>query len=167
MLYKHSDIRESLISVDMDLFTEFTRGFLSEVAGFLTPKEISLLPLGVQVLTCELTMRFLTDYLNGDVYFKVTKPNHNLIRARAQMRLLEDIEEKLPQMQEKECLMMLWFFQKQKKSTIKCTRIRKVMYHSRKNRVDFCCISRIATSFTSWLVRLISMSISTRIQLPE
>ncbi|HML46410.1 MAG TPA: aminoglycoside phosphotransferase family protein [Clostridia bacterium] len=84
----------SKISLDMELFAQFTRGFLSMVDGFLTQEEILMLPLGVQVITCELAMRFLTDYLDGDRYFRVRDAEHNLVRARAQMRLLEDVEEK-------------------------------------------------------------------------
>ena len=52
------------------------------------------MPLGARVITCEIAMRFLTDYLDGDVYFRVATPEHNLVRARAQMKLLEDIERK-------------------------------------------------------------------------
>jgi len=58
------------------------------------------LPLGVKVITCELLMRFLTDYINGDTYFKVNSPQHNLIRTHAQMTLLDDIERKYDQMQQ-------------------------------------------------------------------
>ncbi|NLD03146.1 MAG: mucin desulfatase, partial [Clostridiales bacterium] len=60
--------------------------------GFLTDAELTNLPLGIKVLTCELAMRFLTDYIDGDVYFRVNSPEHNLVRARAQMALLRDIE---------------------------------------------------------------------------
>ena len=89
----------SRISVDMNLFRLFTEGFLSEVnVGFLTKEEILLLPLGVKVLTCELAMRFLTDYIDGDLYFKVKDPEHNLVRAHAQMALLEDVERKYDEM---------------------------------------------------------------------
>ena len=59
-----------------------------------------LLPLGVKVLTCELAMRFLTDYLDGDLYFKINSPQHNLVRTRAQIALLKDIERKETQLQE-------------------------------------------------------------------
>ena len=88
----------SKISLDMNLFRQFTAGFLSEVRGFLPDHEIRLLPLGVKVITCELAMRFLTDYIDGDLYFKVRSPEHNLIRARAQMKLLTDIEKKSDEM---------------------------------------------------------------------
>lgn len=86
------------ISLDMNLFRQFTAGFLSEVRGFIPDHEIRLLPLGVKVITCELAMRFLTDYIDGDLYFKVRSPEHNLIRARAQMKLLTDIEKKSGEM---------------------------------------------------------------------
>ena len=82
------------IALDMEKFRLFTQGFLSEVDGFLTEGELSRLVLGVKVITCELAMRFLAVYLDGDVYFKVNSPDHNLIRARAQMKLLTDVESK-------------------------------------------------------------------------
>ena len=88
----------SKISLDMGLFEQFTRGFLMETNGFLTVNELLALPLGIKVITCELAMRFLTDYLDGDKYFKVNAPDHNLIRARAQMKLLTDVEKKYAQM---------------------------------------------------------------------
>jgi len=88
----------SKISLDMEKFTLFTEGFLSETNGFLTENEIHLLPLGIKVITCELAMRFLTDYIDGDRYFKVNSPTHNLVRAHAQMKLLEDIESKEDEM---------------------------------------------------------------------
>ena len=89
----------SKISLDMDRFKLFTEGFLSEVNGFFTENELRALPLGVLVITCELAMRFLTDYIDGDLYFKVRSPEHNLIRARAQIKLLQDMEAKLDEMQ--------------------------------------------------------------------
>ena len=82
----------SRIALDMDKTKAFTRGFIEETNGFLTKEELSYLPLGIKVLTCELAMRFLTDYIDGDVYFKVNSPEHNLVRARAQIALLKDIE---------------------------------------------------------------------------
>lgn len=82
----------SKIALDMAKTEAFTKGFIEETNGFLTKEELLNLPLGIKVLTCELAMRFLTDYIDGDVYFKVNSPEHNLIRARAQMALLLDIE---------------------------------------------------------------------------
>ena len=88
----------SKIGLDMEKYRLFTEGFLRETNGFLTEKEIGLLPLGVKVITCELAMRFLTDYIDGDRYFKVNSPTHNLARAHAQMKLLTDIEVKEEEM---------------------------------------------------------------------
>ena len=90
----------SKVGMDIGLFEQFTRGFLSEVRDILTPRELELMPLSVEVLTCELAMRFLTDYIDGDLYFRVRSPDHNLIRARNQMKLLEDMENKYTRMQE-------------------------------------------------------------------
>ena len=88
------------MNVDMELFKNFTDGFLSEVSSVLTNEEIHLLPLGVKVITCELAMRFLTDYIDGDEYFKIKYPDHNLVRARAQMKLLTEVEKHYDEMTE-------------------------------------------------------------------
>lgn len=93
----------SKIGVDMNLFRLFTDGFVSEIANTITDDEIKNLPLGVLVITCELAMRFLTDYINGDEYFKVKYPEHNLVRAHAQMKLLEEFEAKYDEMQAYVC----------------------------------------------------------------
>ncbi|MBE6597337.1 MAG: aminoglycoside phosphotransferase family protein [Ruminococcaceae bacterium] len=82
----------SKIKVDMELFKLFTKGFVEETSSSLEKNEIRHFPLGAKVMTCELVMRFLTDYLNGDVYFKIADPEHNLRRTRAQMKLLCEIE---------------------------------------------------------------------------
>jgi hypothetical protein len=84
----------------MELFKLFTRGFLEDTADIFEKREIELLPLGVKIMTCELAMRFLTDYIDGDVYFKTKYPEHNLVRARAQMKLLVEIESKYDEMVE-------------------------------------------------------------------
>ena len=88
----------SKIGFDMTLFEAFTKGFVSATAGNLTDTEIKLLPLGIAVITCELALRFLTDYIDGDVYFKTRYEGHNLVRARAQMKLLCEVEAKLDDM---------------------------------------------------------------------
>ena len=90
----------SKITVNMELFKLFTKGFVEEIASALTKEEIHYRPLGAKVMTCELALRFLTDYINGDEYFKVNSPDHNLIRARAQMKLLTEIEAKYDEMVE-------------------------------------------------------------------
>ena len=68
------------------------------MGDLLTEEEIKCLPLSIETMTCELAMRFLTDYIEGDLYFRVKSPDHNLIRAHAQMKLLEDVESKNEQM---------------------------------------------------------------------
>ena len=60
----------------------------------LTEREKEMLPVGAMMMTFECGMRFLTDYLNGDTYFKIQRKNHNLDRCRTQFRLLEQMEEK-------------------------------------------------------------------------
>ena len=83
---------------DMDLFEIYTKGFIEGCAGRLTEKEIELLPMGAKVMTFECGMRFLTDYLQGDMYFKIHREHHNLDRARTQMKLVQDLENKWEQM---------------------------------------------------------------------
>lgn len=90
----------SNVWLDLSLFEEFSKGFLFGIGDAITEKEKSLLPMSVFVLTYELALRFMTDYLNGDVYFKLKYPEHNIVRTRAQIRLMEDIDEKLGEMQD-------------------------------------------------------------------
>jgi hypothetical protein len=75
----------------------YTKGFL-ETATALTDKEVEMLPMGALVMTIEVATRFLKDYIDGDLYFKTAYPEHNLIRARTQIRLALDMQEKLPEM---------------------------------------------------------------------
>ena len=82
------------MALDLERFRVLAEGYLQEAGEALAAPEIRLLPLGARVITCEIAMRFLTDYLDGDVYFRFATPEHNLVRARAQMKLLEDIERK-------------------------------------------------------------------------
>lgn len=84
----------------LDLFEEYTKGFLEGVGSHITQKEIELLPVSAFILTYELVLRFLGDYLNGDVYFQVHRDKHNLERARAQLKLATDMEGKLSDMAE-------------------------------------------------------------------
>lgn len=79
---------------DMELFEVYTKGFVEGCGGKLTEKEIEMLPMGAKVMTFECGMRFLTDYLQGDIYFKVHKEHHNLDRCRTQFKLVADMEDK-------------------------------------------------------------------------
>ena len=75
----------------------YTKGFL-EAATTLTDREVELLPMGAFVITLELATRFMKDYLDGDLYFKIAYPEHNLVRARAQMKLAADMLRKMDDM---------------------------------------------------------------------
>lgn len=79
---------------DMELFELYTKGFVEGCGGKLTRREIELLPMGAKVMTFECGMRFLTDYLQGDTYFKIHREHHNLDRCRTQFKLVSDMETK-------------------------------------------------------------------------
>ena len=86
------------VSLSLELYRAFADGFLAACGERLTPREIETLPLGAKTLTLECGSRFLTDYLNGDVYFHTDYPEHNLIRCRTQLKLAEDMEKKWNEM---------------------------------------------------------------------
>ena len=90
----------SCVNFDIRLFEAFTKGYLSEMNGFLTEAERANLAFSSILMTYECGMRFLTDYLNGDVYFRIAHEGHNLDRARTQFKLIEDMEKVLPEMEE-------------------------------------------------------------------
>lgn len=90
----------SKVSLSIPLFEAYTQGFLDELGESITPRERELLPFAVKLLTLETGMRFLTDYLCGDVYFGIHRPEHNLDRARTQIALVEDIERVETELQE-------------------------------------------------------------------
>ena len=81
----------SQLVVNYEIFEAYTKGYYSEMKDVLTPKELELLPFSAFLLTMECAMRFLEDYIRGDVYFKTQYPKHNLIRARTQLTLAENI----------------------------------------------------------------------------
>ena len=88
----------SKVSLDLDLFRTYAEGFLKGCNGSLTATELELLPVGAMMMTLECGMRFLTDHIDGDVYFKIHRENHNLDRCRCQFALVADMERKLPEM---------------------------------------------------------------------
>lgn len=90
----------SKISCDMELFKLYSEGFIKGCKGSLTEKEREMMPMGAKVMTFECGMRFLTDYLQGDTYFKVHREGHNLDRCRTQFKLVKDMEEKWETMQD-------------------------------------------------------------------
>lgn len=87
-----------LINCDMGLFEIYTKGYVEGCGGSLSEKEIRMLPMGAKLMTLECGMRFLADYLQGDVYFKIHRPEHNLDRARTQFKLVADMEKKWDEM---------------------------------------------------------------------
>jgi hypothetical protein len=86
------------VGMRIEYFEALARGFLDGVGGQLTEEEIDMLPLSGKLLTLECGIRFLTDHLEGDVYFKVHREGHNLDRCRTQLRLVESIEAQTPEM---------------------------------------------------------------------
>ncbi|MDB5263663.1 MAG: desulfatase [Adhaeribacter sp.] len=86
------------ISVNMDLFRGFTEGFLEETGTFLSRFELASLTYGVLLLPYIMGLRFLTDYIDGDNYYKIHFPEHNLQRARAQLQLVKQLEARQEQM---------------------------------------------------------------------
>ena len=85
----------SKVKMDLDLFKAYTDGYLSEMSESLTYEELSLMAESVRIMTLELAIRFLNDYINGDTYFKTDYDKQNLYRTRAQIALVKDIESKL------------------------------------------------------------------------
>ncbi len=88
----------SQVTVDLGIFDRLAAGYLEAARDFLTPLEIDLLPFSAKLMTFECGMRFLTDYLNGDVYFRVRRPDHNLDRCRTQLKMVADMEERFDEM---------------------------------------------------------------------
>lgn len=84
----------SKVKFSLELFEAYTKGFLKAAGTALTPLELETLPLGAKLMTYEVGIRFLADYINGDIYFKTKYPQHNLDRARNQFKLVADMEDK-------------------------------------------------------------------------
>ena len=86
------------VTMSLDMFRAYTRGFLSACGKKLTKKEIETLPMGAKMMTYECGIRFLTDYLEGDVYFRIHREKHNLERCHTQFKLVYDMEQKWAEM---------------------------------------------------------------------
>lgn len=88
------------VEFDLALFEAFAKGFLAGMGGSTTAAERALMPAAARLMTFECGMRFLTDFLSGDTYFKTAYPEHNLVRARTQFKLvrrMEELEERMRQ----------------------------------------------------------------------
>ena len=90
----------SKVALDLEKYEAFTRGFVGFTKGMLTEKEKNSLALGALAMTAECGVRFLTDYLNGDKYFRIHYPDQNLARAKCHLTLARDMAAKLGVMQE-------------------------------------------------------------------
>jgi hypothetical protein len=88
---KEDEVDLSQVTMQFPMFEALVRGYLSAAAEFLTPAERQLLAFSGKLITFEIGLRFLTDHLAGDVYFKVHRENHNLDRCRTQFKLVESI----------------------------------------------------------------------------
>ncbi len=90
----------SKVSLSLEYFKAYALGYLSTAGESLTAEEINQLAFSSKLMTLECGMRFLGDFINGDVYFKTEYPEHNLVRSRTQFALVADMEKKMAQMQE-------------------------------------------------------------------
>ena len=90
----------SKVKFDIDLFELYTKGFIEGAGDALSPEELRLLPYAAMMMTFECGMRFLTDYLCGDTYFKIHREGHNLDRARNQFKLVSEMESAFDRMAE-------------------------------------------------------------------
>jgi hypothetical protein len=88
----------SKVWMDLGLYEQFTRGYLETAGDSLTRTELEYMPFSAKLMTYECGIRFLTDHLNGDTYFRILRPGHNLDRTRTQFKLVADMEVKLDQM---------------------------------------------------------------------
>lgn len=87
----------SKVSCDLNLYEQYARGYLEACGDILTEEELKLLPYASLIITSEDGIRFLMDYINGDTYYNIYYPGQNLDRSRTQLKLLEDMEKKLPE----------------------------------------------------------------------
>jgi hypothetical protein len=90
----------SKVSCNLDLYQRYARGYLEACGDVLTVEELALLPYASLIITAEDGIRFLADHINGDTYYNIYYPGQNLDRARTQLKLLEDMEKKLPQIKQ-------------------------------------------------------------------
>lgn len=86
------------VNFNMSIFKAFTEGYLKSARCFLTPVEIENLPYAACLFPYMQTVRFLADYINGDTYYKTQYPEHNLVRSKAQFKLLQSAEAAMPEM---------------------------------------------------------------------
>ena len=89
----------SKVSMDLERFRVFAEAFIAQTGDMMTDSELHSLLLGGPIMTLEVGLRFLDDYIEGDTYFAIAYPTHNLDRARCQLALYADMRRKLPEME--------------------------------------------------------------------
>ena len=97
---QEDDKRIDKVAFRMDIFKAFTEGYLSSAKQFLTPLEIENLPYAAALFPYMQCVRFLTDYINGDTYYRIEYPEHNLVRTENQFKLLQSVEDNMAEMKE-------------------------------------------------------------------
>ncbi|MFV0593671.1 MAG: phosphotransferase enzyme family protein [Draconibacterium sp.] len=97
---QEDDVNLDNVSMDIEIYKAFAKGYLEEAGSFLTEKELEYLAFSAKYITYEQVLRFLMDYIDGDNYYKVKSPEHNLVRTRAQYKLLQSMEEQYGQMKQ-------------------------------------------------------------------
>lgn len=95
---KEDDENLENVSMDLEIFKAFSKGYLEEASSFLTEKELEYLAFSAKYITYEQVLRFLMDYIDGDNYYKTKSENHNLARTHAQYKLLTSMEEQFDDM---------------------------------------------------------------------
>lgn len=94
------DPRIDMVEFDMEIFKAFAKGYVESASVFLTPVERENLPYAAALFPYMQAVRFFADYINGDTYYKIKYPEHNLVRTRNQMALFRSVLENMPAMQE-------------------------------------------------------------------
>ena len=90
----------SKVSMSLELFEAYTKGYLSQRKGTMTKSELDYLAFSARYITFEQVLRFLMDYIDGDTYYKTKYPEHNLVRTRAQYKLLQSMEQQFDKMEQ-------------------------------------------------------------------
>ena len=96
---KEDELDVRMVKFDLTIFEAFTRGYLHQTGKMMTKTEKEWLYLAPKLMSYIMGIRFLTDFLQGDIYYKITYPEHNLIRTQVQQKLILEIEAKTPEIQ--------------------------------------------------------------------
>ena len=104
MLFRSTAVEDEIdlakVGINMAMFDALVKGYMQGAGDMLLPREVDNLALSGRIITYTIGVRFLTDYLRGDVYFKIHRPHHNLDRCRTQFTLVRDMQRQASQMQQ-------------------------------------------------------------------